>query len=188
MVKARRASAIPAPTSLAGEPVAAESGDRWLPVRGGSPRRVEEDEDHVVGLFHRVLIVDWRKEMTPAAMKGLERHLVEHSRRARGRVVFFTVIEHGASLPSNEVRTLNAGLLRACPIQLSVLVFEGTGFQAATVRGVGTGIGLLARTPCPHRAFSSVGQAADWVEAQTVNDEAVVGSLLLSRAVRYLRQ
>ena len=84
-----------------------------------------------------------------------------------------TIVEQGAPLPSTQARTVTAEILRTAPIRLSAMVFEGQGFGAAAVRGVITGIGLLARTPYPHRTFATVTEAVSWIERETRENESM---------------
>lgn len=45
----------------------------------------------------------------------------------------------------------------------AALVFEGTGFRAAAVRGVVTVLNTLARQAYPYKSFGTVDAGATWV-------------------------
>jgi hypothetical protein len=51
-------------------------------------------------------------------------------------------------------------------IACSAVAFEGSGFRAAFVRGVVTGLTILARHPFPNRIFAGVPEASSWLRSQ----------------------
>ena len=68
-------------------------------------------------------------------------------------------------MPSSEVRTALARFMTegARVIRSSAVAFEGAGFRAAAVRGVVTGLTMLARQPYPHKVFATMTDAAQWL-------------------------
>lgn len=85
---------------------------------------------------------------------------------AKGKAVgVITIVEQNAPLPSAEARRAMAEFLstRRGRIAASAVVFEGAGFRAAAVRGVVTGLTLVAQQPFPHRVFAVVKDAAAWI-------------------------
>lgn len=78
-----------------------------------------------------------------------------------------TVIEQSASLPPADIRQrLSTALERTVDPVLSAVVYEGSGFRAAAVRGVVTGLTALKKLPYPHRVFASVNAASEWFDDQ----------------------
>jgi hypothetical protein len=137
----------------------------------GPPRVSEQTSDHTFGTWNHLVIVVWKHETTVSALRG-SGALVRALAKERGFPVgLLTIVEDGAPLPSTEARKVAAEVLHGVPIKLSAMVFEGQGFRAASVRGVITGIGLLARTPYPHRTFATVKDAAIWIEKETHADD-----------------
>lgn len=66
-------------------------------------------------------------------------------------------------------------------------VIEGAGFFAATVRGVATGVALLARTSFPQRVFEHTDEAALWV-ASKLDDLGASQAPTLVAAIASLRR
>ena len=48
-------------------------------------------------------------------------------------------------------------------MMLSAVVHEGTGFRAAAVRSVVTGLAMMANLPYPHKVFATVDDAGRWL-------------------------
>jgi hypothetical protein len=137
----------------------------------GAPRIAEQTTDHAFGTWHHLVIVVWKRETTVRALMSIGA-LVRALAKERGtQVGLLSIVEDGAPLPSAEARKVTAEQLHGAPINLSAMAFEGQGFRAAAVRGAITGIGLLARTPYPHRTFGTVKDAAVWIEKETHGDQ-----------------
>jgi len=79
-----------------------------------------------------------------------------------------TIVEASATLPDAKPRQAIAEMFRRGEdwIQASALIFEATGFFAATIRSVVTGITLAAKQKFPHRVFDRVDPAARFVEQE----------------------
>lgn len=80
-------------------------------------------------------------------------------------VALFVIITETSKLPSGEARRRMAQLLRDYESYLvaTCIAMEGTGFRAAAVRSVLTGISILARAKCPHGVFPTVDAASAWL-------------------------
>ena len=68
-------------------------------------------------------------------------------------------------------------------IACSALVFEGDGFRAAAVRAIATTISQVSRSPFPHRVFSSIEKAGEWMETYSIG----ISSSQLVRDVGHVR-
>lgn len=155
----------------------------------GPPRIVEQTSDHAFGTWHHMLIVVWKRETKIQTLRSIESCVRALAKERGTEIGLLTIVEDGAPLPTPEARRVTADVLRGAPIKLSAMVFEGHGFRAAAVRGVITGIGLIAKTPYPHRTFATVDEAAAWIEKETRNNGP--GSMLrdsIVRGVASLRQ
>jgi hypothetical protein len=135
-----------------------------------APRILENDLDHALATWHRVVIVVWRRETSPSAIERLGLAMLVLERAIGHSVGLFMVVEQGAPLPSNEARSTSATVLQKASLALSAVTFEGAGFRAAAVRAVVTGIGLLAKAPYPYKSFAQVEEAAAWVHLRTSAD------------------
>ena len=137
---------------------------------GPPPRVAEHTRDHAFGTWQHLVIVVWKQQTTVQALRSVGALTFALAKDSGHKIGLLSIVEDGAPLPTAEVRKVTADVLRGVPIKLSAMVFEGHGFRAAAVRGVITGIGLLARTPYPHRTFAMVEDAAVWIEEETRAD------------------
>lgn len=131
----------------------------------GSTARVNVLQDnHCVATWHRFLIVIFRHDTTVEAINDV-RHALEKLESTEKSVALLTIIEPNAPPPSSDVRDAMAAMLAEFGrvIKYSAVAFEGSGFRAAVVRGVVTGLTLLARMPYPHKVFAGVDDAAQWM-------------------------
>ena len=128
---------------------------------------IESTIDHAVGTFGNVSIYVFRRQTLPSSVPAVVRAFDDARRAGGGTFANYGVIEPEAPLPEPNVRAQLAHLMRdAEGINASAVIFEGTGFRAAAVRVVTTGMALVARQPYPHRVFSSTTSAAEWTAAQ----------------------
>jgi hypothetical protein len=128
--------------------------------------------DHLVLTWERCVGVVWKKETTIAAVAKVESVFKEQFARYESPLYLMTVIEEGASLPPSEAREAVAIFLRSCAgrMRMSAVVHEGSGFRAAAVRSVVTGLSMLVRLPYPHEIFATVEQAAKWLGSTQYKD------------------
>jgi hypothetical protein len=125
------------------------------------------ERDYCFAAWNAIFIVIWRHDTTAAGVQNLDVKLREHEASFTQGCGLLTIIEQGAPMPTSEVRT---GLARfmtegARVIRSSAVAFEGAGFRAAAVRGVVTGLTMLARQPYPHKVFATMADAAQWLGA-----------------------
>jgi hypothetical protein len=152
-------------------------------------RVVGEDPDYRMVTWGPIFILIWRRNTTMAGVARLYECYGEHAKQ--GSCAILTVIEQGAPMPSSEVRTALAKFLSgaADTLKISAVAFEGAGFRAAAVRGVVTGLTMLARQPFPHKIFPTVDQAAQWLGtsfAQAAGHNIDASALL--NALREIRE
>jgi hypothetical protein len=127
------------------------------------------DSNLAVGGADGVLVFVWRKQTTLEGT-AICREYVERTCANHGReFCVLNIVEAQAALPDAKPRQAIAELLRRAEhwIQASALVFEATGFLAATIRSVVTGITLVAKQGFPHRVFDQVEAAARFIEEQS---------------------
>ncbi len=128
-------------------------------------RIVALEPDYCLAVWEQVFIVIWRHDTTMDGVRALERQHTEHGQAHPGGGGLLTIIEQGAPMPSSEVRTALAKFMTAGArfIRSSAVAFEGAGFRAAAVRGVVTGLTMLARQPYPHKVFATMPEAIQWL-------------------------
>jgi hypothetical protein len=152
------------------------------------PDIIERNNDHVLALWSRTVIVVWSHETTVSAVRRLGEHLLARATAVGQPVGLFMVVEESAPLPSSDARSMSAVVLRKAKLAFSAVTFEGSGFRAAMVRAVVTGIGMLAKQPYPHQAFARLEDAAAWVAERTMKGQGdPISQDDLIRAVRIVR-
>lgn len=121
--------------------------------------------DHIVLTWDRCVGVIWRRETTARGVEALSAAYRDHASRYPSGVYLLTIIEPGAPMPAPAERESIAVFLRMCGgrTRMSAVVIEGSGFRAAAVRSVVTGMAMLVRLPYPHEIFGSLEQAARWL-------------------------
>jgi hypothetical protein len=122
------------------------------------------NEDYAFGGWRQYFVVIWRGETTMEAVDRLKTDFNAFAKTRADGAGFLTVVERHAPLPSGSVRDELARFLSAASIlKASAVVFEGSGFRAAAVRSVVTGLTLLAKQPFPHKVFATVTQGSHWL-------------------------
>ncbi|MDI1447140.1 hypothetical protein [Polyangium sp. 6x1] len=127
---------------------------------------VEATKNHVVAVFNRVLILVFERETTLSAVAACRRALDLMERKYPEGIACLTIVAENAPLPSQEARDALAALATGAGgkrLRRSAVIFEGGGFRSSLVRGVATGLQLMAKLPFPHRVFHSVDVAAAWI-------------------------
>ncbi len=137
------------------------------------------EPDFAVGTCGAVFIVVWKVDTTAVAM----RRVAELFRAADipEHVGMLTIIDENATMPDSNARRHGAEFLarNGDRIVASAVVHEGSGFKAAAVRAVVTGLSLLARQSFPHRVFPAVQPAAKWLcNPRTASIELTDAALL----------
>jgi hypothetical protein len=128
--------------------------------------------DALVMTWDRCVGVVWKRETTAEGVEVLQETYREQATRYPSGVYLLTIIEKGAPMPSTEQREEVAVFLRSGSgrTRMSAVVIEGTGFRAAAVRSVVTGLAMLVRLPYPHEIFGTLEQAAKWLGTTPYND------------------
>ncbi|HZU82320.1 MAG TPA: hypothetical protein VE987_05365 [Polyangiaceae bacterium] len=119
--------------------------------------------DQIIATWQQLVIVVYRLETTISGTHAVQETFDELARQYPG-VFVLTVVEEHAPIPAPDVRAMMARFLltRAPQIVLSAVVYEGTGFRAAAVRTVVTGLALVSKLPYRHKIFATVEDAARW--------------------------
>lgn len=147
--------------------------------------------DYCLATWHQIYIVIWRHETTMTGVHELDRRLIELEPGWGSGCGLLTIIEQGAPMPSSEVRTALARFMTVAArvIKSSAVAFEGAGFRAAAVRGVVTGLTMLARQPYPHKVFATTPEAARWLAGSLKETAKLdVDSVALIGALEALRE
>lgn len=126
------------------------------------PTLVHSEHDFALGFAGPVYCVIWRNETTVEG--GEKLHAGYNAFRKHSQHGLVTIVEEGAPLPKPEARERIAKFLgdSSDTLVVSAVIFEGSGFRSAAVRGVVTGLTLVARQAYPHRVFGTLDGGAQW--------------------------
>ncbi|MEO8801082.1 MAG: hypothetical protein ABI551_24535 [Polyangiaceae bacterium] len=130
----------------------------------GAAALVVETNDHLIGTWRNVVIIVWKQETTLAGVDAGQKAYDDLAKANPSGVFLLTIVESGAPMPSSSVRDALARFLANGNGRtlLSGVAHEGTGFRAAAVRSVVTGLAVLGQLPYPHKVFATVNEAAAW--------------------------
>lgn len=94
--------------------------------------------------------------------------------RSRPRISLMLVIPSGVGLSSDPARREAIEMLRELKPALTAiaLVIRGSGFAAAAIRAMFTGLGLVLRIGVPWKMFAEVDDAMPWLAALMRDDGA----------------
>jgi hypothetical protein len=117
---------------------------------------VEKDDNYVLASWQQVFAVVWRRDTTLDAARALERECRKFALKHPGGIGLLTIVSERAPMPASPVRQAVADFLGqgSTYIRGSAVLMEGTGFRAAAVRSVVTGLTMLAKQAYPHRVCS----------------------------------
>jgi hypothetical protein len=133
------------------------------PTRDGV---VRSTLDFGAGVAGRLVAVAW-KRTTQAADISFTSSLLKTAHAGKSQpLVFLQFVPATAQPPASREREAVAKLLSesAGILSHSATVYVGQGFRAAMVRSIIIGINALARQPYPIRIFSTLSEAASWIE------------------------
>jgi hypothetical protein len=161
---------------------------RFDPTSDASPARLSRCfPDYAFGSWANVFMISWRQETTVSAVVQVRKECERFGRLHPDGIFLLTIIEAEASVPSAAARTTLAAFLKAGNyILASAVVIEGHSFRAALVRGVVTGLTLLARQPFPHQVCS-MGAAGQLFEKVSQATEATFSRSAFAIGVGQLR-
>ncbi len=124
------------------------------------------DHNHTFAFHGNVMILVWGRETLVDAVVAVCREMDQFGAQNPQGGGLVTIVEADAEMPSTAARSAVADLLRrATYVRRSALIQEGSGFRAAAVRGVVTGMTLLAKQSFPHQVFDSTRSAIPWMIA-----------------------
>jgi hypothetical protein len=153
-------------------------------------RFVEEKKDYVLASWQQVFAVVWRKETTLEGVSALRGECRTFATKHPRGIGLLTIVSAGAPMPASPVRQAVADFLAqgGAYITCSAVLMEGTGFRAAAVRSVVTGLTMLAKQAYPHRVCSVHDAASMLAHALTATSGRAIGSAALRVAIDDLRQ
>jgi hypothetical protein len=123
------------------------------------------EADYFAAAWGGLLVMTWRVNTTAHAVSVMRSVFWPIMAAHPTGTAMLTIVEVNAPMPDLPAREAVAGFMRdvGASVRASALVSEGAGFRAAAVRGVVTGLTMLARQPYPHKVFATVDDAGRWL-------------------------
>jgi hypothetical protein len=127
---------------------------------------VEIDEDHVKGTAFNLVFMVWRRRTLVAAYRAGIELVGRLSLKHPSGVGVMNVVETEAVPPDSDARKAFSEFWQQPALKHFSVTHEGTGFKAASVRAIVSGIHALARPNFETSVHSTVADAARWAAAQ----------------------
>jgi hypothetical protein len=146
------------------------------------------DEDHAVGSAFNMLFIVWQHQTTASALRRCRNLILALARRCPEGVGVVQILERDCTPPDVQARKEIVTFLHLQVVKHSSVIYEQTGFKAASIRAVVAGVHALARPVFPHTVHARVSEAAEWhakAQAQLGRHETPSD---IERVVRALRQ
>jgi len=138
--------------------------------------------DYAGAIADRVCVHVWRGAVSVKAIQTTRRFVQHWDEDIRG---VFVVIDACSLVPDEAARAEMSRLHDEAALDFVTIVCEGSGFRAASIRAVLTGMHVLQQTPYQTKVFATVTDAAGWAAR---NYGSLLGALDLPRFVRDLRR
>jgi hypothetical protein len=109
--------------------------------------------------WQSVAIVVWRNETLAEDVRAVSA-MLSSADRPHG-IALLQVVEPSFTSVNSEARAALSEMLvqGRSYIRFSAVVFCGTGFKAAAVRAIATGLGMVVRRGFPHEVFAGIEEA-----------------------------
>lgn len=164
--------------------------DVSMPPLTESWRTVAISPDYALATWQQIFAVIWRHETTMEGAAHLRAACTAFAKDNPSGIGLLTIVEAGAPLPGGPARKEIASFLADASsfIKCSAVIFEGSGFRAASVRSVVTGLTLVARQAYPHKVCDLDEAARMFAEilpratGRTVSADAMRSSLAVLRS------
>jgi hypothetical protein len=151
---------------------------------------VEADDNYVLASWQQIFAVVWRQDTTLEGVQALHRECRKFATKHARGIGLLTIVSAKAPMPPSPVRQAVADFLAqgSTYIKCSAVLMEGTGFRAAAVRSVVTGLTMLARQAYPHRVCSLPDAVTLLAHTLPVASNPAVNPTALRAAIDELRQ
>jgi len=143
---------------------------------------------YVLATWRRVMVVIWKGVATAEGIERSRQVMDVWARRHKEGVMVLVVMP--AALPRPPSEEARAAMLRATQgakanLKGIAMVYGGSGFVLAAIRGVTAARSLIDRSRIPTRIFANVAEAAPWI-SQCVGPDHTANGLVeaVDRAAR----
>lgn len=125
--------------------------------------------DGIFATYRNVLIWSWRGPATTLTVQRMRLQLLAHAKGHPEGGGVVTIIGRGVAIPPDEIRKAMVKARREAScyaMRGSAILYEGDGFRGSVVRGVVTGLMLLASDIYPQAVFGDIDLALVWVRTK----------------------
>lgn len=151
-------------------------------------RVVHTDYDHAKGLAYNLVLLVWRRRTLPEPYRAAMSLATAHAQKHPGGVGVMQVVEVDAVPPEAEARKAFSEFMKWPGVAHFSVTHEGSGFKAASVRAIVSGVTALSRPNFPHSVHSSVADASSWAAAQNRGVSGITDARAIERALQSLRR
>jgi hypothetical protein len=126
---------------------------------------IARDDHHVTAAWLNMVFAYWHKETQQASFRRVCSKLAELAASYNEGVGVCQIVGLRATPPDSETRAEITRLIKdGVDLHLKhySLVYEGTGFKAASVRSIISASQMMARSKTKVAVFSTIAAAADW--------------------------
>lgn len=133
------------------------------------------DDKLVMASFGHVCVALWNCKPTLSLFEEQRSALAACARRHPRQTLFLCVVSVNSDPPDAPVREASSKMVRdhAQDLLGCACVIEGSGFRAAVVRSVLTGMNLLVRAQVPSAFFQDTSGAVEWLSSRA--EHSLVG-------------
>jgi hypothetical protein len=149
---------------------------------------VEIDEDHVKGVAFNIAFMVWRKRTLVGPYRAGIQLVASMALKHPTGVGVMQIVETEAVPPDSETRKAFTEFLQLKAIKHFSVTHEGTGFKAASVRAIVSGVHALARPGFEHAVHSTVADASRWAAGQNRRIGRTDDWQAIERAMQTLRK
>jgi hypothetical protein len=118
-----------------------------------------------VGTFRNLYVMHIHGRITMDELMASHRVHLELIQRGEPHTGVLTLADENVPIPGSDVRSASSRLMRELVPHLvaGATVVGGDGFWASAVRSFLTAVYVVAKQPCPTKAFASVQDASGWL-------------------------
>ena len=135
-----------------------------VPAPSSGLRILESDAEHGKAIHKHILFVVWRRETRASAYARIGELVAQLAQDYPDGIGILQTVEVGAIPPDAGARQEFLKVMEICQgrVRHFSVVHEGTGFKAASVRAIMSGVYFYVSPKFPHGVFSSLTEAAHW--------------------------
>lgn len=149
---------------------------------------VEVDQDHAKGIVFNLVLLFWRYRTLQEPHRAAMRLVTQTAEKHPKGIGVMQVVEPTAVPPDSDTRKDFVAMLKLPGIAHFCVTHEGTGFKAASVRAIVSGVHALVRPAFPHSVHEDLSSAARWTAARNRSLSAPDDAAAIEEALRALRR